>query len=93
MKQKRQGSTLPKKLPRSGSVQLRVVLNSSKFNIMRSNLENLKIQPFNQTLIPEGGGLEAWLNVQIKQGRIKLKHLHASQKNLDPRMLLWDVCI
>jgi hypothetical protein len=35
--------------------------SDGKFNIDASHMENLKIQPFHQTLIQEGGGLEVWL--------------------------------
>jgi hypothetical protein len=41
---------------------LRHMCSSSGFNISASNMENLKIQPFEQTLIPEGGGLEVGLS-------------------------------
>jgi len=34
--------------------------SDGKFNIYASNMENLKIQPFEQTLIQEGGCLEVW---------------------------------
>ena len=35
--------------------------SDGKFNIDASHMENLKIRPFEQTLIQEGGGLEVWL--------------------------------
>jgi hypothetical protein len=35
--------------------------SNGKFTITACNMENLKIQGFEQTLIHEGGGLGAWL--------------------------------
>jgi len=57
------------------------------------NLKKRQFQCVKQTSIREGGGLEVWLNVQIKHGRIKLKRLHSNQKNIDPGMLLCDFCM
>jgi len=37
---------------------LKDLTSDGKFNIPAYNLEILKIQPFNQTLIPEDGDLE-----------------------------------
>ena len=38
--------------------------SDGRLNIDASYMENLKIQPFEQTLIQEGGGLESWLTAR-----------------------------
>jgi hypothetical protein len=38
--------------------------SDGKFTITAYNMENLKIQPFEQTLIQEGGWLEVWLTAR-----------------------------
>jgi hypothetical protein len=39
--------------------------SDGKFAISACNMENLKIQPFDQTSIQEGGGLEAWMRQRL----------------------------